>query len=92
MKKAISESQSFVMKPQREGVGNNLYGKEIENALKTLSPIQRSGYILMDRILPPPVEVNFLREGQLATSLGVSELGIYGLFLRFILFYTAHVC
>jgi len=79
--KAIKESQNYVLKPQREGGGNNLYGKQIEEALLKMSPKQRSAYILMDRILPPSVQIHIIREGQLSTAFGVSELGIYGLFL-----------
>jgi len=52
IQKASKEPQNFVMKPQREGGGNNIYGKEIQDSLSTLSPKQRSAFILMDRIVP----------------------------------------
>lgn len=48
---AEASPEDFVLKPQREGGGNNLYGAQI---LERLS--QRRGlaaYILMQRIRPP---------------------------------------
>ena len=81
--KAISESHDFVLKPQREGGGNNFYGKQIEEALTSMTPRQRSAFILMDRIVPPPSPIHILREGEITDTMGVCELGIYGLFLRY---------
>lgn len=49
--RAEASPEDFVLKPQREGGGNNLYGPQI---LERLS--QRRGlaaYILMQRIRPP---------------------------------------
>jgi len=81
VKKAIEEPHNFVLKPQREGGGNNLYDNQIVEQLSKMTPKQRSAFILMDRIVPPSVPIHTLREGQLNSTLGVSELGIYGLFL-----------
>jgi len=79
--KVLKEPHNYVMKPQREGGGNNLYNNHIVETLASLSSKQRGSFILMDRIVPPPINVHFLREGILTNSSGVSELGIYGLFL-----------
>ena len=50
---AIQDPCRFVMKPQREGGGNNVFDEEIATALTSLrgSP-ERNAYILMDRIRP----------------------------------------
>ena len=42
----------YVLKPQREGGGNNLYDDELKAALAKMGPSERAGYILMDRIVP----------------------------------------
>lgn len=50
-----------MLKPQREGGGNNLYGPELVAALRAGcdavaagQPNPLSAYILMQKILPPP--------------------------------------
>ena len=51
LQQAQEQPDLFVLKPQREGGGNNLYGEEILEKLR-----QRKGlaaYILMQRIRPP---------------------------------------
>ena len=37
---ALAHPDKYVLKPQREGGGNNLYGAELKDALETLSPGQ----------------------------------------------------
>lgn len=49
---ATSNPRGFVLKPQREGGGNNLYGDEVAAAIKRMSPSELEGYILMERIFP----------------------------------------
>ena len=50
---AISEPHRYVMKPQREGGGNNVFGDDIATELKALHDSQeRNAYILMERIRP----------------------------------------
>ena len=81
--KAIqSGGQGLVLKPQREGGGNNTYGSEIPNVLKTLSLEERSGYILMDLIQPPERIGVLVRNGELWHGNVVSELGVYGIWIR----------
>ncbi len=54
-KRILSEVQSnperFVLKPQREGGGNNLYGRAILDRLKDRQGL--AAFILMQRIRPP---------------------------------------
>ncbi|KAF9906663.1 hypothetical protein EC991_000388 [Linnemannia zychae] len=79
---ALKNSDELVMKPQREGGGNNIYGRDIQESLKTLTAEQRNAYILMDIIRPPVTKNVLLRKGQLQRADVVSELGVYGIYLH----------
>ena len=49
--KAIANPERFVLKPQREGGGNNVYGADIKPFLENIkNSEERNAYILMDRI------------------------------------------
>ena len=48
---AAAEPERFVLKPQREGGGNNLYAEELRAKLATGEGL--AAYILMQRIQPP---------------------------------------
>nr|CAG8478739.1 7399_t:CDS:2 [Entrophospora candida] len=80
-KLALENPERFVMKPQREGGGNNIYGSDIPLALMNLSKSERSSYILMDLIKPPSVKNIVIRKGELIKEEMISELGIFGFFL-----------
>lgn len=81
---AIASPERFVLKPQREGGGNNLYGEELRQVLERIkdSP-ERTSYILMDKIEPQPA-VNYLLRARspLKASKCISELGIFGVYVR----------
>ncbi|KAF9110298.1 hypothetical protein BGX27_006556 [Mortierella sp. AM989] len=79
---ALVNSDELVMKPQREGGGNNIYGKDIQTELKKLTAEQRNAYILMDIIRPPITKNILLRKGELQRADVVSELGVYGIYLH----------
>lgn len=79
---AAAQPDSFVLKPQREGGGNNFYGQNILTAFQSMSPQQLSAYILMQRIRPTVTpNTPVLRNGQQTVIDAVSELGIYGYIL-----------
>ncbi|CAH1759276.1 12170_t:CDS:2, partial [Entrophospora sp. SA101] len=80
-KLALENPERFVMKPQREGGGNNIYGSDIPLALMNLSKSERSSYILMDLIKPPSIKNIVIRKGELIKEEMISELGIFGFFL-----------
>ena len=63
VKDAIENPGKYVMKPHREGGGNNFYNKAISEALETMSPSDLAAYILMDRIVPPAQPAWMLRDG-----------------------------
>lgn len=75
---AFEEPQNFVLKPQREGGGNNVYKEDIPKHLKTLDESEWGAYILMELIHPPTHKSNILKDGQIYREDIVSELGIFG--------------
>jgi len=77
---AITTPEKFVLKPQREGGGNNVYGADIKPFLmKIKNSEERNAYILMDRIQPPITTNYMIRPGQEPQLVNViSELGIFG--------------
>ncbi|XP_022642717.1 glutathione synthetase, chloroplastic-like [Vigna radiata var. radiata] len=85
VEKAIENPELFVMKPQREGGGNNIYGDDVR---ETLQKLQKSGsqedaaYILMQRIFPAISATVLMRNGCWSKHHAISELGIFGTYLR----------
>ncbi|XP_037336435.1 glutathione synthetase [Pungitius pungitius] len=81
---ALAAPDQFVLKPQREGGGNNIYGAEICRVLRAAEGSSaRTAYILMDKIQPGGVQ-NYLlrRDGPLEISNCLSELGVFGTYVR----------
>ncbi len=71
--------EQFVLKPQREGGGNNLYGNQMLQALDVMPRAEYNAWILMERIYAPDSQ-NVLVRHQDATAEAievVSELGVY---------------
>ncbi|MBN3304913.1 GSHB synthetase, partial [Amia calva] len=81
---AIANPDHFVLKPQREGGGNNIYGEDICQVLESVKEnSERCAYILMDKIRPQPVRNYLLRSGSpLKLSTCLSELGMFGAYVR----------
>ncbi|KAH8673853.1 hypothetical protein BX600DRAFT_218664 [Xylariales sp. PMI_506] len=70
--------QRYVLKPQREGGGNNIYRSAIPPFLRSIPEAHWGAYILMELITPPPVSNTILRNGTLEQGGVICELGIYG--------------
>ncbi|KAH6624908.1 hypothetical protein B0J18DRAFT_194916 [Chaetomium sp. MPI-SDFR-AT-0129] len=70
--------QRYVMKPQREGGGNNFYRSAIPQRLREIPEEHWGSYILMEIITPPPVANTILRNGALEQGGVICELGVYG--------------
>lgn len=68
----------YVLKPQREGGGNNVYRKAIPELLKTLPESQWPAYILMEMIEPPAQSNVIFRNGEVQKGGVICELGMYG--------------
>merc|ERR1712130_901054 len=63
--RATENPNRYVLKPQREGGGNNVYGDDIRPFLKEIeNSEERNAYILMDRIQPPVTTNYMVRPGQ----------------------------
>ncbi|KFY12904.1 hypothetical protein V492_03591 [Pseudogymnoascus sp. VKM F-4246] len=79
-KLALDEEKckGYVLKPQREGGGNNIYRSAIPGFLKSLPESHWKSYILMEIITPPPVENLILRNGEVERGGVICELGVYG--------------
>ncbi|XP_070696100.1 glutathione synthetase-like [Pempheris klunzingeri] len=81
---ALAAPDRFVLKPQREGGGNNIYGSEICDVLQGVKDsAERMAYILMDKIHPAPVQ-NYLlrRDAPHRVTNCLSELGMLGAYVR----------
>lgn len=81
---ALANPDHYVLKPQREGGGNNIYGQDICQVLNSMTDSsERTAYILMDKVKPCPVQNYLLRPGAaLKLSTCLSELGIFGAYVR----------
>ncbi|KAI9826657.1 MAG: hypothetical protein M1832_006253 [Thelocarpon impressellum] len=71
----------YVLKPQREGGGNNVYGAAIPPFLRSLPETSWKAYILMELIQPPAQANAILRNGEVQAGGVVGELGVYGVCL-----------
>ncbi|KAH8724724.1 glutathione synthetase large chain [Phaeosphaeriaceae sp. PMI808] len=76
-----ASASRYVLKPQREGGGNNIYRKAIPPFLENLPETHWPAYILMEMIEPPPQRNVILRNGELHKGGVICELGIYGVCL-----------
>ncbi|KAF3784108.1 Glutathione synthetase [Nymphaea thermarum] len=82
---AIARPELYVLKPQREGGGNNIYGDAVREKLVELQKGGNEGpaaYILMQRIFPRSFMSFLVRDGVCHQAPAVSELGIFGAYLR----------
>lgn len=73
-----ASASRYVLKPQREGGGNNIYRKAIPAFLKDLPESHWPAYILMEMIEPPAQQNTIFRNGELQSGGVICELGIYG--------------
>ncbi|KAK4893089.1 Glutathione synthetase [Elasticomyces elasticus] len=68
----------YVLKPQREGGGNNVYRRAIPGFLKDTPETHWPAHILMEMIEPPAQDNVIFRNGELQKGGVICELGIYG--------------
>ena len=81
VQQALAAPSKYVLKPQREGGGNNMYDEEMVEELKvTTDPVERSQYILMERVVPPIVNNYIVHPSSEKPVLArtVAELGVFG--------------
>jgi len=80
VKLGLANPAGYVLKPQREGGGNNLYSEELRERLEQGGDL--GAFILMQRILPPSHQTLTVRAGKVLEIETLSELGIFGSYLR----------
>ncbi|GLE07522.1 hypothetical protein PINS_up017949 [Pythium insidiosum] len=74
---ALENPRAYVLKPQREGGGNNLYGDEVAAAMQRMKPEELESYILMQRIFPNENPAILVRNGLTVSGNTLSELGMF---------------
>lgn len=76
-------AMKHVLKPQREGGGNNIYKSEIPEFLKSLPEADWKGWVLMELINPAASAENVAlrNDGEVLRGNVISELGVYGTIL-----------
>eukprot|EP01097_Dermamoeba_algensis_P008411 TRINITY_DN5606_c0_g1_i1.p1 TRINITY_DN5606_c0_g1~~TRINITY_DN5606_c0_g1_i1.p1 ORF type:complete len:495 (-),score=89.41 TRINITY_DN5606_c0_g1_i1:88-1572(-) len=77
IKEILKRLDDFVLKPQREGGGNNIYGQDIVTALSTMSDRELEAFIAMEKIRPLSFPCYVIRNGQSTLIQAISELGVY---------------
>ena len=81
----MTNYKEYVVKPQKEGGGNNFYDEEAKELLekfvsKDTSVEEKESlkqFMIMSRIHPPMLKSWMLKDGQLHEVDSLSELGIY---------------
>ena len=74
-----ANAEQYVLKPQREGGGNNVYGAEIRDFLTSLPTNEDRAWIAMKRIEAETTESLLVVQEQAQYHQCISELGIFGL-------------
>lgn len=77
-KLAFEQPEKYVLKPQREGGGNNIYKNDIPSFLEKIPKRDWQGYILMEMIQPPKFKNKIIRKQDIFNEEIISELGIFG--------------
>lgn len=71
-------AKRYVLKPQREGGGNNVYRAAIPEFLQSIPEAQWPAWILMEMIEPPEQSNVIFRNGEMQKGGVICELGLYG--------------
>lgn len=74
---------NHVLKPQREGGGNNIYKSEIPDFLRSIPETDWKRWVLMELITPPADAKNVVlrSDGEVLRGNVIGELGVYGTIL-----------
>ncbi|XP_022663326.1 glutathione synthetase-like [Varroa jacobsoni] len=74
----LADPERFVLKPQREGGGHNIYGRDIVPFLKSLPAPRRHEFIAMDIIEPVSCKNYLVNRDKITFTEVANELGIFG--------------
>ena len=81
VKNAIDRCEDYVLKPQREGGGNNFYGEQMKEKLLTMKQDEKDAYILMELIKSEAFENYVFRNGEILKGNCVTEFGVFSGFI-----------
>lgn len=74
---ALAHPDDWVLKPHREGGGNNFFGEELVTKLQSMTTSERAAYILMEKIRQPSFDSIRMHEGEAIPCRSVTELGFF---------------
>jgi glutathione synthase len=74
----LRNPDDWVLKPHREGGGNNFFGPDIVEQLQKMSEVGFEAYILMEKIRQSVFDSVRMVEGQAISCRVVTELGFFG--------------
>ena len=75
---AEQHPDNYLLKPNREGGGHNIFGLQMVNKLKTSTVEEMGSYILMQKIIPVP-DIGFkIKDGKVTPAFVQSETGCFG--------------
>ncbi|MBC8220929.1 MAG: glutathione synthase [Proteobacteria bacterium] len=76
---ASRNPEKYVLKPQREGGGNNYFGRDITKKMAEMQPEEKDAYVLMEKIEAETHPAILVVNGYAETLTSVSEIGRYGI-------------
>lgn len=74
---ALKNPGDWVLKPHREGGGNNFFNEQLVEQLENMTEKEAAAYILMEKIRQPVFDSVRLVEGQAIPCRCVTELGFF---------------
>jgi glutathione synthase len=74
---ALANPDDWVLKPHREGGGNNFFGDQLVSQLKSMTQAEGAAYILMEKIRQPVFESVRLVDGVAIPCRCFTELGFF---------------
>ena len=75
---ALANPDDWVLKPHREGGGNNFFGNDLTEKLQTMRADEWDAYILMEKIRQSIFESVRMVEGEAIPCRCMTELGFFG--------------
>jgi glutathione synthase len=84
-KEIREDVHKYIVKPQKEGGGNNYYNEEILKLLPEEGSSEITEHLrnsmIMERINPPEIKTSLLHHNILRTLKTISEISVYGIIL-----------
>ena len=82
VERALQNPHDFVLKPQKEGGGNNFFDEELKQKLQILKAKEATDpaldtLLIMERIRPPMIPAFLVHNGELKRENSMSEFGFF---------------